>query len=108
MSTMPLRIVKANACSHFDPSEVSRLAVIWEEYTMLTCLPFQQRNIREWLEEGFEPCVIEMAMEQTAVAPRPAWRYLQSIMAYSRADGALTGDAFIRRPKRHQRPSLPL
>ena len=107
MSYPTLQIVNANTRSHYDPNEVSRLASIWEDYIEQPCLAIMQRDIKYWLEQGFEPCVIEMAIEQTAYAPRPAWRYLQSIMARSRADEAFTGEAFLRRPKR-AKSALPL
>lgn len=109
MSTAPLRLVNANACSPVESRIVNRLISCWEENTGFHCMPYQVRNICEWLEGGFEPEVIEMAIEQTVTAPQPAWRYLQSIMSYSRQDGAFSLDAFLRRPRRRSmRESLPL
>ena len=103
MTSATLRIVDTNACSHISPEQI---ADYWEENTLIRCLPPMMRDIRAWLDQGFETDVILMAIDQTAVAPRPAWRYLQSIMARSRADGAFTGTAFVMR-KRHKTPELP-
>ena len=52
--------------------------------------PMQKMMIRGWMAEGIEQSVIEYAITETGLAPRPSWRYTIAIMNRLRAEGLHT------------------
>jgi DnaD/phage-associated family protein len=50
----------------------------------------QKMMIRGWMSEGIEQAVIEYAVTETGMAPRPSWRYMIAIMNRIRAEGLHT------------------
>ena len=47
-------------------------------------LPWMSRAFRAWLDEGFDPALIEEAIQRTSYAPRPSYAYLRAIMDSAR------------------------
>jgi hypothetical protein len=87
-------------------AEAARLVNHFAYYCGGTQLPWMFDQVERWLEEGFEPGVIREAIERTAQAPRPSWRYLAAIIWNARRCGCfseadwLMGESRMRRAPR--------
>ena len=53
-----------------------------------------------FLDQGVEPCVIMMALDETAAAPRPSWAYARAILRGCVRDGATTAQGWHDRQAR--------
>lgn len=87
-------------------TEAARLVNHFAYYCGGVQLPWMFDQVERWLQEGFEPGVIREAIERTAQAPRPSWRYLAAIIWNARRCGCFTvadwmlGESRMRRAPR--------
>ena len=58
-------------------------------------LQWMQREIEHWIDAGFEPDMIQEAIDRTSRAPRPSWAYLNAIMNNAAAAYAYTLSRFL-------------
>lgn len=52
--------------------------------------PFIQRQIAEWIKGGITGEVIQLAIDETQMAPRPSWAYCAAILRRCERDGIKT------------------
>lgn len=57
-------------------------------------------EIAEMMAKGVEPCVIMMALDETAAAPRPSWAYCRAILRACIREGATTAQGWRDRQDR--------
>lgn len=72
-------------------------------------LPWMRQEFAAWLAQGFEPELIEEAINRTARAPRPSFAYLEAILRNSERVGALDLATFLltQRKQRQAPDELP-
>ena len=85
------------------PQEI--LERLGEKY-VLNIGPINQRMVKEiinYLDMGVKPEVIELAINETGLAPRPSARYLLAILFNCVKDGAKTREDWYKRQGRFYR-----
>lgn len=83
------------------------LAELFSRECGIRPLPYMQRAFAQFLQEGFEPLMLQEVIFRTAMAPRPSWAYLDAILRNCRSEGIFDYVKFMTRRhdvKRHDWP----
>ena len=68
-----------------------------ETFGTLTCPPVAKQRMRMCLSSGMDPYLIQTAMDEAAMAPRPSWAYANAILMRLLQEDCLTLEAYEQR-----------
>lgn len=68
-----------------------------ETFGTLTCPPVAKQRMRMCLSSGMDPYLIQTAMDEAAMAPRPSWAYANAILMRLLQEECFTLDAYEQR-----------
>ena len=88
----------ARACARTREEIIDGYSAYYcETFGTLTCPPVAKQRMRICLDAGMEPHLIQTAMDEAAMAPRPSWAYANAILMRLLQEDCLTLDAYEQR-----------
>ena len=64
--------------------------------------PMAKRDVAAAIEAGLEPQLVIIALDETALAPRPSWAYARAILRRLLREGVYDEQAYNRRQARYK------